>query len=463
MLKPVWSIGTVAQRVAVSVSVICLVFVTAASVAAVGDSPRVQQQHVFSRDGASVVSVIPMAGPGAEVLVGQPTEAHGGSPELSAPTWTQMTCPSGLYLHAVSMGSPLVGFAAGELGVVLRTIDGGNTWQYALNQGFPYYYYGVQAFNANTVFITGFNNSTGAGVFRWSDDGGNTWGPVVSLTAPTALSWLFVTKFSDANHGMIQGFGGGVWYTTTGGRTTADWHFTQPTVNWWQGTFTLLPDGRAWMTGYDDWRSTNFGAAWTQIPNADPVFDGPNHFLPDGHGFIGGGSISPAVAGWLYASTNGGDSWTSSPVLSAAYPVRAILRSTDLRGWAVGGNVYTNVGGVWGTTDGGTTWTPEQEVGAELQDIAWVRVNATQMDVYAVGMISQIWRARVAAPPLLGDLNCDGVVNFGDINPFVLALVGQDAYEAAFPNCVWLNADINGDGTVNFGDINPFVALLAAQ
>ena len=62
-----------------------------------------------------------------------------------------------------------------------------------------------------------------------------------------------------------------------------------------------------------------------------------------------------------------------------------------------------------------------------------------------------------------GDLNCDGVVNFADINPFVLALQGFNAYHAQFPNCNFLNADINGDGSVNFADINPFVAMLQAS
>ena len=63
--------------------------------------------------------------------------------------------------------------------------------------------------------------------------------------------------------------------------------------------------------------------------------------------------------------------------------------------------------------------------------------------------------------PLPGDMNCDSVVNFVDINPFVLALTGQASYEAAYPACYWLNADCNGDGNVNFADINPFVALLS--
>ncbi len=63
-------------------------------------------------------------------------------------------------------------------------------------------------------------------------------------------------------------------------------------------------------------------------------------------------------------------------------------------------------------------------------------------------------------PPSAGDLNCDGAVNFNDINPFVLALVGPGPYYAAYPNCNVNNADCNHDGRVDFEDINPFVELL---
>jgi hypothetical protein len=60
----------------------------------------------------------------------------------------------------------------------------------------------------------------------------------------------------------------------------------------------------------------------------------------------------------------------------------------------------------------------------------------------------------------LGDLNCDGSISFGDINPFVLALTNPTVYATTYPECTALNGDINADGTVNFGDINPFVSLL---
>ena len=63
-----------------------------------------------------------------------------------------------------------------------------------------------------------------------------------------------------------------------------------------------------------------------------------------------------------------------------------------------------------------------------------------------------------------GDMNCDGKADLGDISLFQEALVCSDNPECCeqnHPDCPFLNADINGDGVVNFGDIDPFVALLS--
>jgi hypothetical protein len=54
----------------------------------------------------------------------------------------------------------------------------------------------------------------------------------------------------------------------------------------------------------------------------------------------------------------------------------------------------------------------------------------------------------------VGDTNCDGTVDFGDINTFVEILT------AGATPCEFDNADINGDGSIDFGDINPFVTLI---
>lgn len=69
----------------------------------------------------------------------------------------------------------------------------------------------------------------------------------------------------------------------------------------------------------------------------------------------------------------------------------------------------------------------------------------------------------VAVEGLVGDLNCDGSVDFFDIDPFITALLYSSAYDGAFPDCDRSLADTNGDGTVSFFDIDPFVTLLTGE
>lgn len=59
------------------------------------------------------------------------------------------------------------------------------------------------------------------------------------------------------------------------------------------------------------------------------------------------------------------------------------------------------------------------------------------------------------------DLNCDGLVNNFDIDPFVLALTDPAAYALAYPDCDIAGADANSDGVVNNFDVDAFVDCLA--
>ena len=63
-------------------------------------------------------------------------------------------------------------------------------------------------------------------------------------------------------------------------------------------------------------------------------------------------------------------------------------------------------------------------------------------------------------PFVFGDLNCDGVRDAFDIDPFVLALANPDAYAASYPECNVLNGDCNDDGSVDLFDVDAFVGLL---
>jgi hypothetical protein len=63
-------------------------------------------------------------------------------------------------------------------------------------------------------------------------------------------------------------------------------------------------------------------------------------------------------------------------------------------------------------------------------------------------------------PAARGDMNCDGSVDFNDIDPFVTALVSQEDYESQYPDCNWLNGDIDENRSVDFNDIDGFVECL---
>jgi hypothetical protein len=84
-------------------------------------------------------------------------------------------------------------------------------------------------------------------------------------------------------------------------------------------------------------------------------------------------------------------------------------------------------------------------------------VNGTSQDANGNGIPDECEAGCV------GDLNCDGLVGFDDINPFVLYLSTFSAWQAAYPGCRPESGDINCDGTYgqwSFDDINPFVQLM---
>ncbi len=61
-----------------------------------------------------------------------------------------------------------------------------------------------------------------------------------------------------------------------------------------------------------------------------------------------------------------------------------------------------------------------------------------------------------------GDMDCDGAVDFDDMDLLVEALTYPGG--AGWPHaCAWTNGDCTGDGAVDFDDIDPFVALIGSN
>lgn len=89
--------------------------------------------------------------------------------------------------------------------------------------------------------------------------------------------------------------------------------------------------------------------------------------------------------------------------------------------------------------------------------------TAGERDVYFDNVVPTVGDLRqIAVLPLRApaDMNCDGAVDFFDIDPFLGALFDAAGYAAAYPDCNRHNADCNLDFAVDFFDIDAFLALL---
>jgi len=139
--------------------------------------------------------------------------------------------------------------------------------------------------------------------------------------------------------------------------------------------------------------------------------------------------------------------------------------------------------------DNGATWTAvwrAVDTGAAVSDSSWVfqsfdisaiADNRPQVRIrWSMGPTDSsvtypgwniddvvVWAADPnGCPPIgcPGDMNCDGLISYADIDPFVEAFAGESAWPYA--DCPWLNADLNGDGEVTYADIDPFVSAMGS-
>ncbi len=62
--------------------------------------------------------------------------------------------------------------------------------------------------------------------------------------------------------------------------------------------------------------------------------------------------------------------------------------------------------------------------------------------------------------PVRADVNCDGAIDFFDVDPFLVVLFDPVGYGAAYPECWPMTADLDRSGRVDFFDIDPFVNCL---
>jgi hypothetical protein len=206
------------------------------------------------------------------------------------------------------------------------------------------------------------------------------------------------------------------------------------------------------------------GTAWTQLAGTAP----PARM---GHAMAYDSQAARSVlfGGWALSVPDGvyfGDTWKCGPGLRIVQEPTDITVSVGAAAqfavqidWCAGNATYQ-----WWQDDH-TICDNDRRTGVHANTLNISPVRFSDAGDYRVTVYAG--DSYVTTVPVTltvrggGDMDCNGSLDFDDINPFVFAVSDPAGYEATFPNCNLLNGDINGDGLVDFDDINLFVALLS--
>lgn len=284
--------------------------------------------------------------------------------------------PAVTVLHDLIFTSEDVGYVVAEHGLVLKTGDSGRHWTPVLLSDYSDYWYGVDATSADDIVVSGFHagvdpetqTPVNRALVRWSRNAGQTWSDPIVLREG---DWAFRVRFPDAGHGVALGqnlslIDSPAFITANGGELLKDWgRVVTGNSGWFGQQFSAHANGRVRASGISYCQSADFGAMWTCGPGIDPVFDGATFFIDELNGWVAGGSISPTEEGWVHKTIDDGANW-SDRTLQAPWPIRELLFIDRETGWAVGGNAFGGVGGIYSTVDGGDNWSLDVDTGFEM-------------------------------------------------------------------------------------------------
>lgn len=104
-----------------------------------------------------------------------------------------------------------------------------------------------------------------------------------------------------------------------------------------------------------------------------------------------------------------------------------------------------------------------QSLGDVMSNVIALRILHATSPVWRGGIIPatlDVDNLTALYSLMKGDMDCDGDVDFDDIDDFVLGLNNPAGYEAIFGVPPSLKGDTDGDGDQDFDDINGFVGIL---
>ncbi|MBI5216249.1 MAG: T9SS type A sorting domain-containing protein [Ignavibacteriae bacterium] len=325
------------------------------------------------------------------------------------------------FLFDIFFSTEDTGWAVGENGIVLKTVDAGITW-IKLRSVMNEQLYKIQFIDSYTGWMVGMANPPGDALVYKTTDGGLSWSAIpIGLDGIATTCMYFVNAMTGwivVDAGPAGPIISHILKTTNGGDSWEiqniyegpifNIQFANSSVGWWsggQGKIMMTTDGgESWNlqtsgTGQSlygmhikdekhGWAVSEGGEIlkmsdgihWQQQNSGTTDRLNTVYFLDTLNGCVVGN------AGKILITTDGGFTW-GSKIHGTTDDLTDIVFTADKIGWAVGGNNYSLSGGViFKTTNFGRDWNTVSTVGSPLQSLSF----PTEEKGWAVGLFGEI-------------------------------------------------------------------------
>ena len=258
-------------------------------------------------------------------------------------SWTLLTTNTTQTFLTVFPTSKDTVFAAGNGGLLTRSIDGGLNW-YSLTTGTPKNIYSLYFISSQIGYAaTGEQINTGievisSGTIYKTTDGGLNWNPVLNASKPYRTVHFMNEQVGfaggDSANGIVKTINGGQnWQNLTlpdlEGNTILSLQFVNANLGYAVGTKGVV------------YKTINGGSNWTKttIDSNAALFS--VHFTDTDTGY----AVGTNAEGIIYKTVNGGTTWTNQK-FSISVIMRGVYFTPTKTGYVVG-RFNGGVAGIW--------------------------------------------------------------------------------------------------------------------
>jgi photosystem II stability/assembly factor-like uncharacterized protein len=286
--------------------------------------------------------------------------------------WTVRESPVGALLVAADFADDQVGWASG-IRTIIKTTDGGRSWQAQVKAGDveDYWFNNIVALSRDVAMASGYPYGRGGGgVLLRTEDGGKTWNPVAASADSRARYSSLVFRDDNRTGFVIAKISNGpasLLTTSDGGKSWEAVSTPRKVNKPWIATLSVisLPDDDTLIVAADQslLRSRDNGRSWETLT------------MPEsGHKLLMWMNFATSDRGWAQFmdgdaifTEDGGRTWQAS---TAPGPV--FFKTAEL-GFAVNGQA------VYQTDDGGKTWSEPGTVASGIHTLTAVAFSDTRV------------------------------------------------------------------------------------